>query len=116
MEDAPQGEQVLQDLVDKGFVMRFGFHEDAVSYLGKQPIVSKLALITTVKDGVGKHRLMLDRRVSGSNARTKKSERILLPKAWDIIRDVLEMQALCIHDESLELFVLNLSDAFYMLP
>ena len=52
MEDAPQGESVLADLVDKGFVMRFDKHEAAVSYLGQQPIVSKLALISTIKDGV----------------------------------------------------------------
>ena len=63
MEDAPQGEQVLQDLVDKGFVMRVETHEDAVRYLDNEPIVSKLALITTIKDGVEKHRLILDCRL-----------------------------------------------------
>ena len=96
--------------------MRFNSHDDAVKHLKKRPGVGTLALITTIKDGVDKHRLTLGCRVSGSNAKTVKSERGLSPKAWAVIRGVLELQSLCINDESLELFVLDYSDAFHMLP
>ena len=84
--------------------------------MNTKPIVSYIALITTIEDGVEKHGLVLYCRMSGSNSRTLNSERILLPKAWDIIGGALGMQALCVDDEPLELFVLDFSDAFYMLP
>ena len=82
MESDEHGKELLEDLVKKGFVMAFDKHEDVVEYLGSQPVLSKLALITTTKDGVTKYRLILDCRVSGSNSRTRKSERIILPRAW----------------------------------
>ena len=60
---------------------------------GADPVLSKLALISTFKDGVWKHRLVLDCRVSGSNSATHKYERIILPRIWDVIRDSLNLKA-----------------------
>ena len=110
------GGELLEGLAKKGFVKAFDKHEDVVKYLGKHPVISKLALITTTKDGVTKYRLVLDCRVSGSNSRTRKSERILHPRAWDVIPDVLGLSTLMQDGDDLEFLVCDVSDAFYMLP
>ena len=68
---------------------RLGLEETVKALGGASPTLSKLALITTMKDGVLKHRLILDCRVSGVNDHSHKIERVLLPSAWDIIHDTL---------------------------
>ena len=85
---------MLGELVDKGFVDCYGSLEEVISALGgDKPTLSKLALITTLKEGVLNHRLILDCRVSGVNDHSRKTERVLLPSAWDIIHDTLAMRA-----------------------
>jgi len=82
IEDSPHGEEVLGDLVSKGFVAKFTDESEVKKLLdGHLPYLSKLALITTSKDGVLKHRLILDFKMSGINDRATKTERIVLPSA-----------------------------------
>ena len=83
---------------------------------GHTPITSKLALITTEKDGALKHRLILDCRVSGANDAARRCERILLPKAWDIVASTMELKKRATKGEVVELMVLDFADAFYTLP
>ena len=61
-----------------------------------------------------KFRLILDCRVSGSNDHATQSERILLPGAWHILSDVLELRA--DPGQVRRLFVCDFSDAFFMAP
>ena len=107
----------LQELVDGGFVKEFSSKRAAIQYLeGHKPVSSKLALVRNEKDGVVKCRLILDCRMSGSNDAARKRERVLLPKCWDIVRDVMALRKGCKRGESIFLFVLDFRDAFYMLP
>lgn len=116
MEESDGGDHVLQDLVDKEYVIKFPSIEEAETYLGSKAIVSKLALITTEKEGIVKHRLILDCRVSGSNDHTRKSERILLPRAWHVIKDALQLAAMKKDEEEITFAVCDFTDAFYMIP
>ena len=107
----------LEGLVESGFVRCFRSEADAIAYLrGATPVSSKLALVKNTKDGVTKCRLILDRRVSGSNDAATKVERVLLPKCWDVLRDIMALGQTCNHGEKVKLFVLDFRDAFYMLP
>ena len=81
-----------------------------------EPVTSKLAVVTNISDGVIKYRLTLDARVSGSNDAAVRQERISLPKAWDIVRDIMALRKQCRRREDVYLFVLDFRDAFYMLP
>ena len=88
-----------------------------MAYLdGSTPVSSKLALVKNTKDGVTKCRLILDCRVSGSNDAATKVERVLLPKCWDVLRDIMALRKGCKRGEKIALFVLDFRDAFYMLP
>mgnify|MGYP006875435449 CR=1 FL=1 len=93
LEDSPHGKDVLQKLVDAGFVKKVrGLNQVKKELFGATPVTSKLALITTEKDGVLKHRLILDCRVSGANDAASRFERILLPKAWDIVGSIMDLK------------------------
>ena len=119
IEDSIYGVEVLEELFGKGFVYKYYDKKDVCSRLGgKMPILSKLALITTIKDGVLKHRLILDCRISGVNDAAIKVERILLPSAWDVIHDTLSMHAKIIPKagEVMKYLVCDFKDAFFMLP
>ena len=76
MEDSPHAAKVLQDLVDQKYVRRFRNIDDAKVYLKcKEPILSKMALVTVEKDGVLKHRLVMDCRVSWTSSSTTKKRK-----------------------------------------
>ena len=75
-EDSPHTVEVLDELVRSGYVVRCRGLQEARAYLrGEHPVMTKGALITKVKEGVTKHRLILDCRVSGANSQTHKWEK-----------------------------------------
>ena len=77
-----------------------------------------MALITTTaKDGSLKHRLILDCRVSGTNSRTNKWGRILLPRVSDVLADSMLLKALR-KEEGAEVtyYVCDFTDAFFAVP
>ena len=59
--------------------------------------------------------MISDCRVSGSNDAARRVERVLLPKCWDIIRDVMALKKVRDVSEEVLLFVLDFKAAFYML-
>ena len=94
MQEKPYGPEVLEELVDTGYVKKFPSVAEAKKFLnGADPVLSKLALISLLKDGAWKHRSVLDYRVSGANSATSKYDRIILPRIWDVIRDTLNLKA-----------------------
>ena len=108
---------MLDQLVREGYVKKVKSLSQAKQLLsGATPVTSKLALITTEKDGVLKHRLILDCRVSGANDAARRYERILLPKAWNVVAAIMDLKKRAGKQEIIELMVLDFSDAFYMLP
>ena len=116
IEDRPHGQKVLDELVNAGCVEVFSNEHAAIAYLKSNPVVAKMALISKEKDGILKHRLILDCRVSGVNERATRNERIVLPRIWDAVRDGLELMLYGEAGHTLEFMVLDFKDAFYMLP
>ena len=72
-EESDEAPDLLNELVSSGYVQEFADESGARTAAGGKPLVtSKLALITTMKDGVVKHRMILDCRVSGANDQATK--------------------------------------------
>ena len=117
LEDSPCFKEVLGELVKKNFVTKVGSIHSAREILGGHtPIASNTALITSEKDGVLKHRLILDCRVSGSNDKAAKRERISLPKLWDVVSDAAHLHSCAGPGEEVWFSICDFKDAFYMLP
>ena len=120
MDESPYSREVLGDLVKNGYVTKCANIGEAMRLLqGRRPVVSKGALISKMKDGVMKHRLILDCRVSGANSATHKWERILLPRAWDLVKDAMRLKKAAVEQGAgthLTYFVCDVADAFYKVP
>ena len=71
MDGSPHAREVLDNLVNQNYIHRCSSLVEAIRYLkGERPILSKGALISKMKEGVLKHRLILDCRISGANSAT----------------------------------------------
>ena len=106
--------------MEAGYVKKCRNLVEAMRYLnGERPVVSKGALISKLKDGVMKHRLILDCRVSGANSSTSKWERIILPRGWDLVKDSVRLKKLAVEAgvaPDLVYFFYDIADAFYKVP
>jgi hypothetical protein len=106
----------VKAFADKNFLRRFDSLEECRRFLGGDPILSKLAMITKTKNGRLKRRLVLDSKRSRVVQVSAMPERVLLPRITDAITDHLDLMALCTHFESVEFFILDFLDAFWQLP
>ena len=120
MDESPYTAEALGELVEAGYVKKCPNLVEAMRYLkGERPVVSKGALISKLKDGVMKHRLILDCRVSGANRSTSKWERIMLPRGWDLVNDLMRLKKMAVEAgiaPDLVYFVCDIADAFYKAP
>ena len=105
----------LQLFCDKGYLAKFDSLEACREFLGKDPVLSKLAMITKTKNGKVKRRLVVDCRRSGLVAASKLDERILLPRVTDAVEEQLDLLSFCGEGEEVEWFVLDFVDAFWQI-
>ena len=104
-------------MIDAGYIMKLDAYGDLSDFLhGETPVMCKIALIVTEKNGVTKHRLILDCKASGSNTAATGDERILLPIAWDAVRDSLHFIATKKDVDVVKYLVLDFKDAFFKVP
>jgi hypothetical protein len=109
------------------YVRKFKTIEQVTAYLKGTPILSKLGVIRTVRNGVAKNRLVVDSKRSDVTASTRKFERVLLPRVLDVVHDGLDLMATAEGpvlqgenakewEASLEFMIADFKDAFYILP
>ena len=59
--------------------------------LGQDYVVSQFVVISKTKNNETKRRLILDLKKSGISARTRRTNRVVLPRATDAVHDSLEL-------------------------
>ena len=108
----------VHEFVEKGFLKAFGSLHECEVYLGGIPVLSRFGQVTKVRFGKLKRRLILDVKQSRVKNGTKKVHRVPLPRATDVVCDIMDM----LHrhplgtDEQLDLLVLDFVDAFWNVP
>ena len=86
-------------------------------YLQGKPILSKIGMITKVRNGVTKIRTILDTKESGVTWITSKTQRVILPRLMDaVLRMLFLLSVLNSPGETVGSFVLDFSDAFWQIP
>ena len=86
-EDEAGAKLELQRLVDKGFAVMLS--KDEVRQKFTEGTVSQMAMLTKEKaPGVVKRRFIIDMLRSGGNLKAKINERIVLPRAIDLIKSI----------------------------
>ena len=77
-------------------------------------------MLTKVKDGILKRRLILDTKESVLKKSCRKNQRSILPRLLDVILQALAVMATLgvnvTYEDLVEFFVLDFSDAFWQIP
>ena len=119
-EDKDPATNELNRLVEKGFAIKMEKKEAVEKF--KSGTLSRLALISKVKESSIKYRIIIDMLRSGGNHRCKVPERIVLPRLQDIIRGCQDLWALQDGDKmkeeswDIEMIGADLSDAYCHFP
>eukprot|EP00959_Pyramimonas_sp_CCMP1952_P455778 9472097-Pyramimonas_sp.AAC.1 len=108
----PEAKPEVERLKATGYVATFKSYDDACAWLGAKPSVSKLGMISEIKNGKVKRRLILDCKQSGVHASARQKQRIVLPRLSDVIDDSLYRLRECQHEpqQSVEWLVLDFTD------
>ena len=74
-------------------------------------------MITEIKDGAVKKRMILDTQASSVKEATQRGQRVLLPRLLDVVYQILFLMNLAVSASmGLELMVLDFSEAFWQIP
>jgi len=126
-------EQLMYDEVSameaKGFMRSFASPEEVIDFVGGEFVESKLFILTKTTAGVTKHRVLLDCKQSKVSTSSAKAERVLLPRAKDVVSHALqlathnhdwtsstEVEISTEDDDRVEAFVIDVSDAYWSVP
>ena len=106
----------LKAFVDARQLLSFDTYEEVCNYLKSKPILSKFGVISKWKDGAWKHRIIMDSNRSGVTGNSRRTHRLILPRATDAVSDALGLSMNLPPGHSLEQFILDFVDAFWIVP
>ena len=109
----------FERITDKGWALKFNTLQEVTEYLGSEPVLSKVGIISKIKGNEVKKRLVVDSKQAGITAATKRFQRALLPRTLDVVWDTLDvLEHTCSDDQDsdVEYLVLDFSDAFFHVP
>ena len=119
VEESEITETEIRSHLEKGHLVSFTSLDDLRKFVKGEPILNKLGLITKVRNGVTKTRMILDTKESWVKHATWKSQRVILPRLYDAVLRLLALMALYYKSgqlPSVEAFVLDFTDAFWQVP
>ena len=116
-----EDELVLEELTrltEAHWLHKFDNTEAAAEYLGAEPVLSKIGVITKMRLGKACRRQVIDAKRSSVYAASRTFQRVFLPRATDVVIDVLEMLWASWDGpvEDFEFFILDFADAFFHVP
>ncbi|CAK0806401.1 unnamed protein product [Prorocentrum cordatum] len=118
VDGGPEAKPEVDRLKATGCVAFFKSYKEACAWIGAKPDVSMLGMITNIKNGKVKRRLILDCKQSGVNATGRQKQKIVLPRLSDVIDDAIYLLRECQHEPQkvVEWLVLDFTDWFYNIP
>ena len=85
--------------------------------MGGDPVLNKFACVMKARlDGTVKRRIIMDSKRSLVTEASRKSYRAVLPRATDLVHDILDLMATADSPEDLDILVLDAKDAFWQVP
>ena len=122
VEDNADAAMAISEYHRKGYLRRFNSLEETRQRLGSDPILSKLGCIVKEKVNIEtgkitkKTRIILDCKRSLVSKYASRHHKSVLPRITDAVRSSLLMLQDCQRDESVCLFIADVSDAFWLIP
>ncbi|CAK0895402.1 unnamed protein product, partial [Prorocentrum cordatum] len=120
-ESAHLGEEAVEEIksyASLGWLASAASFEECCERLGGAPVLSKFVLLTKVKEGETKRRLVINLKASSVTAATAKTHRVPLPGVMDAVQDVLELLSRNEGGDQfgVEWLVVDFNDAFWNVP
>jgi len=117
VESDPEALAIIEEYISNGWLYECDSAEQLQEFVGGPPIFNKFACIVKEKiDGTVKRRIIMDSRRSSVTEASRKSYRAVLPRATDLISDMLSMIAAAQSPDDVEVFICDAKDAFWQLP
>ena len=117
MDDDEEVLEQIEGFVAKGYMKKFDDFSSCSAFLGAPPVLSRFGVVSKVRFGKLKRRLILDVKQSNVKLSTRRVHRVPLPRATDVIYDWAHMmQTPMLEDESVEFMVLDFTDAYWNIP
>ena len=119
VEESEVTEIELQGHLDKGHLASFTSVDGLREFVGGELILNKLGLITKIRNGIKKSRMILDTKESWVKHVAWKSQRVILPRLFDAVLRLLALMAVSFEaglPPNVEAFVLDFTDAFWQIP
>ena len=112
-EEAEELDKLMDDYVRRGFCHKAKDVAEVEQELGRKPIVNRLGMVTKIKDGIKKCRVIWDMKESQANLSCGQGERIVLPRLLDVAKSAAR-----IYKEQLEpwIAIVDVRDAFMNVP
>ena len=117
VETDPEALAILENYIHRGWLSAFDSAEALAEHVGGQPIFNKFACIVKQRmDGSTKRRIIMDSKRSSVTAASKKMYKAILPRATDLVTDVLSLKSEASPSDGIDLLVLDAEDAFWQVP
>ena len=124
VEESPEVSIELDRLEKAGHMMKFSSLAHAQKFVGRRKIVlSRIGLISKIRQGKTKIRIVFDSKRSLVSSATRRHERVILPRVTDTAADALDLMSQAAHrypneepSQLLEFMVADFKDAFHIVP
>ena len=119
VEESDITETEIKAHLAKDHLASFRSIDDLRTFVNGEPILNKLGLITKVRNGISKTRMILDTKESWVKHATWKAQRVILPRLYDAVLRLLSLMAVFYNSglaPAVEAFVLDFTDAFWQVP
>ena len=104
----------VEEFVAKGYLRKFDDLASCSAYLGGPPVLSRFGVVSKIRFGKLKRRLILDVKQSTVKMSSRRVHRVPLPRATDVVFDWAHLlQEPLAKDEAVEMMVLYFTDAYF---
>ena len=88
--------------LEQGHLKAFDTAAELEDFVQGTAILSKLGIITKMRAGKAKHRMILDTKAALIKQCSRKGQRVILPRLLDAIIQALKLMGACLPDEAVE--------------
>lgn len=90
VEESGIAEAEIQTYLDKQYLRAFGSEAELTSYLGATPIYNNVGVVTKERNGIVKHRMILNTCQSRVKDASAKNQMVILPRISGAVWRILE--------------------------
>lgn len=117
VDDEGYAKAEVQGYIDKAYLAAASSLEELSLIVDGQPVLNKIGIISKLRNGTVKRRMIFDTKQSNVKHASSKGQRVILPRLLDAVCRVLEtLTGGLAAGEGVDLVVLDFQEAFWQVP